>query len=153
MSRALLYVLFQCVGGFIGALGVLAIHSEKLSKLKVHHEAALIGMFGTIKDPNNSLINSIVDQFIGSMLLMLAIVNIPGSKYKPVFVGCVLGALGLFQGTNGFAFNMARDLFPRIVSTIMYGSSPFEGYETWVWVPVVVPFMGTAFAMLISHFN
>jgi glycerol uptake facilitator protein len=149
--RMISYIVSQMIGGFIGALLVLIVNASRLIELRDKHESSLIGMFGTLKDPNNSLFAAIVDQFIGSALLMVAIITIPGSAYKPVLVGSALGALGLFQGTNGFAFNAARDLSPRIASTILYGALPFTSCSEWLWIPVVVPFVGVPTGLILVY--
>ena len=149
LGRMFSYIACQLLGGFAGALGVLAIHGSRLIELRPKHELALIGMFGTLKGDNNSLVCAIIDQFIGSALLMVAIIATPATPLKPIIVGGALGALGLFQGTNGFAFNMARDLSPRIASTILYGAAPFAEFASWVWVPIVIPFFGVPFGFVL----
>lgn len=151
LLRTLTYILFQCIGGFIGALLVMLIHGNHIMLLRNEYEGTLIGLFGTSKGSNNSLGNAVVDQFIGSALLMVAIVSIPSSKNKPALVGMSLGALALFQGTNGFAFNMARDLAPRVASMLLYGTTPFSLTESWFWVPVVIPFIGMPFGLILCR--
>jgi MIP family channel proteins len=134
------YVFAQFVGGFLGALAVLAMYYTRIDTFAPSN--ALIGSFGTLKDPANSLTASILDQIIGSALLMLGIMKAPDNKFKPLIIGLVLGGLGLFQGTNGFAFNPARDLPPRIISMIVYGTDPFTAADHWFWVPMCMPFVG-----------
>jgi MIP family channel proteins len=140
LQKFVCYVIAQLVGGFLGALLVIALY---YSRIKHYTESnALIGSFGTLKDPTNSLFASILDQTIGSALLMFGIMKAVDNKFKPFVIGLVLGGLGLFQGSNGFAFNLARDLAPRIASTIIYGSDPFTVQSYWFWVPMCMPFVG-----------
>jgi MIP family channel proteins len=146
--RFFTYVAAQMVGGGVGALLVMAVYYSYIDNFA--ESAALIGSFGTLKDPSNSLFASFLDQFIGSTLLMLGILKAPDTKFKPAIIGLVLGGLGLFQGTNGFAFNLARDLAPRIVSIIIYGTDPFTAESHWFWVPMCVPFIGMPFGYLLS---
>lgn len=142
------YLLAQMVGGFLGALLVMAVYYSRISKFTESN--ALIGSFGTLRDPSNSLGSSILDQILGSAFLMFGILKAPDNKYKPLVIGMVLGGLGLFQGSNGFAFNMARDLAPRIASTIIYGVDPFTVEDYWFWVPMCMPFIGMPIGYIVA---
>jgi aquaglyceroporin related protein len=148
LQRFLVYVAAQLFGAFIGSLLVLALYDSRINNLPENN--ALIGSFGTLKNPNNSLFSSILDQFVGSALLMIGIMKSPDSKWKPLFIGSVLGGLGLFQGTNGFAFNLARDFAPRLVSTFIYGQDPFTAENYWFWVPMVMSFVGIPFGYAVA---
>jgi MIP family channel proteins len=149
LERLVWYIGAQMLGGIFAAMMVLAVYYSWIDSTK--HKETFAGTFGTLRDPNNSLFASVLDQFIGSALLMLAIVVIPSSALKPLAIGSSLGALGLFQGTNGFAFNLARDLGPRIVSSFVLNSIPFKAADYWFWVPMIVPFFGVAFGFMISN--
>ncbi len=142
------YALAQFVGGFLGALLVMA---HYYSRSKLFPEGSLVGAYGTLKDPSNSLFSSILDQIIGSALLMFGILRAPDNKYKPIVIGLVLGGLGLFQGSNGFAFNLARDLAPRVASTIIYASAPFTTEDYWFWVPMCMPFVGMPIGYILDR--
>lgn len=140
--RLIGYILSQVCGGFVAGLMVLAVYYGWMNDKP---DAFSVGTFGTFKNPGNSLFGSIVDQFIGSALLMFAIVRVPSSNVKPLIIGTVLGGLGLFQGSNGFAFNLARDFGPRLASSIVFGELSFSKDDHWFWVPVIVPFIGVPF--------
>ncbi len=148
--KFIVYALSQLGGAFLGSLVVIAVYYSQINNFVKN--GALIGSFGTIKNASNSLFASILDQFIGSALLMIGILKAPDSKWKPITIGLVLGALGLFQGSNGFAFNPARDFAPRIASTIIYGSDPFTSENYWFWVPLLIPFVGMPFGYFIAQF-
>jgi len=148
LHRLIGYIGAQMLGGFCAGLSVLAVYYSWINNFK--HKETFAGTFGTLKNHNNSLFASIIDQFIGSALLMFAIITIPNSRFKPLMIGASLGALGLFQGTNGFAFNLARDFGPRLVSSFVLGATPFTSEEYWFWVPMVVPFVGVAFGFFMS---
>ncbi len=139
VKRLIMYTCAQLCGGALAAMVVMATYYSFINNYK--HKEVFAGTFGTVKSPHVSLASSIIDQFVGSALLMMAIVMIPNHKYKPIAVGGVLGALGMFQGVNGFAFNLARDLGPRIVSWWAIGSIAFSAGGTWFWVPMLVPFL------------
>ena len=143
LSRLIGYMIAQLCGGFAAGLLVLAVYWSWINNYPESN--ALIGSFGTLKNPNNSLVSAIIDQFVGSALLMFGIMATPDSWTKPLTIGAVLGGLGIFQGTNSFAFNLARDLGPRIASAIVFGSDVFSAQDYWFWVPIVIPFFGVAF--------
>lgn len=142
-TRLIGYMFAQTCAGFAAGLLVLSVYYSWINDLPESN--TLIGSFGTLKNSHNSLFASILDQFIGSALLMFGIVTTPDSWSKPLTVGAVLGGLGLFQGTNGFAFNLARDFGPRLASAIVFGSDAFTAVDSWVWVPAIVPFFGVFF--------
>lgn len=144
------YVLSQLLGGFAAGLLVLAVYYSWIDKLPDSN--VMIGAFGTLRNQNNSLFASIIDQFVGSAFLMFGIAFTPLSWSKPLTIGTVLGGLALFQGSNGFAFNLARDMGPRIASAIVFGSDPFSLLDSWFWVPMVVPFFGVPFGLVAARF-
>lgn len=147
--RLLAYVCAQMLGGFLAGVLVVCVYYSWINSLT--NDDAFAGAFGTLREYDNSLFSTILDQFIGSTLLMFSISAIPDSNTKPLLVGTTLGALGLFQGSNGFAFNMARDLGPRVASTIILSSLPFTAESHWFWVPIVIPFFGVFFGLLLAR--
>ena len=142
-KRLLGYIVAQVYGGFTAGLLVISVYYSWINNLKDPETS--IGSFGTLKNDNNSLFSAILDQFIGSALLMLGAMMTSASWYKPITVGTILGGLGLFQGTNGFAFNLARDFGPRAASAVVFGTEPFTAADYWFWVPAVIPFFGIPF--------
>lgn len=141
------YISAQMLGAFVAALLVFAVYSSRIAD---HPDEMFLGAFGTVKSSEMNLLQSIIDQFLGTALLMLGIAMTPSSWTQPLTIGAVLGGLGLFQGSNGFGLNPARDLGPRLVSSIVFGSAPFTAENHWFWVPLIVPFFGAPFGWLIS---
>lgn len=148
IKKFIYYTCAQFIGSCLAALLVLALYYSRIDKFE--HSNALVGSFGTLKDSSNSLFASVLDQFIGSALLMFGIMKAPDNKFKPLIIGTILGTLGLFQGSNGFAFNFARDMAPRIISSIIYESNPFTFEHYWFWVPMLIPFIGMPFGYILS---
>ena len=148
VSRMIGYILAQVCGGFAAGLLVLAVYYSWIDKLQ--DPKSSIGSFGTLRDSHNSLFAGVIDQFIGSALLMFGVMVTPASWSKPITVGAILGGLGLFQGSNGFAFNLARDFGPRAASAIVFGADAFSAVDYWLWVPALVPFIGIPFGWLLS---
>ena len=56
------------------------------------------------------------------------------------------GNLTKFVGTltHDFsgAFNPARDLGPRLIALILFGSEAFSGVSYFFWIPLVAPLLG-----------
>ncbi len=142
LTRFIGYVAAQLCGAFVAALLVIAVYYSWIDNLP---DSVSIGSFGTFKNDQNSLGASVIDQFVGTALLMFGIVFTPNSWSKPLTIGVVLGGLGLFQGSNGFGLNPARDLSPRMASAIVFGSDVFTEKSYWFWVPLVIPFFGAPF--------
>lgn len=149
VRRFVYYVVAQFLGGVLAGLIILSVYSEWINSLPESN--VLIGSFGTLRNPNMSLGRAILDQFIGSALLMFGIRLSVDSHVRPITIGLVLGSLGLFQGTNGFAFNLARDLGPRVASAIIFGSDAFSAMDYWFWVPMVIPFVGVPFGWVMAY--
>jgi MIP family channel proteins len=145
--QLVLYILSQLCGGFFAGLMVLAVYWSWLNELP--ESKLTIGSFGTLKNENNALGAAIIDQLIGSGILFFSILFTPDSSKKPLIIGTTLGALALFQGTNGFAFNLARDFGPRLASSLAYGSDVFSAENHWFWVPAVIPFIGMAISSVL----
>lgn len=148
-TRLIAYIASQLLGGFVAGLIVLSVYYSWINNFE-NKDVIFSGAFGTLRASGNNLFSSVLDQLYGSAMLMFGIATIPDSVFKPMLIGLVLGGLGLFQGTNGFAFNLARDMGPRIASSIVFGSTPFEAESNWFWVPTVVPFFGVALGALLA---
>ncbi len=147
------YIAGQGFGAIIAGLLVAAQYVSWINNIdEFKKNEVLVGMYGTVKNSNVSLTSGILDQFVGSFILMYAIRVIPNSRYKPFMVGATLTALGLLMQTNGFAFNGWRDMGPRIASTTIFDSLPFTVADHWFWVPLVVPFPAMLLAGITSTY-
>lgn len=148
-KRFIAYTSAQMIGAFLAALLVLAVNDSRINNLADDH--VLMGAYGTLRNPANSLFSTIIDQIIGTALLMVGIIKSTNTKWKPLYIGMVLGGLGLFQGSNSYAFNPSRDFAPRVASSIIYGSDPFTNQDSWFWVPMLMPFVGAPLGYVIAQ--
>lgn len=153
-TEFLVYFTAQGVGAILAALLVAAQYASWINNFENYKDnLGLVGMYGTLKNPNVSLGSSIIDQIVGSFILMFAIVIIPGTnKHKPLLVGATLMSLGVLMQENGFAFNMWRDLGPRVVSTIFFDDLPFTAYDHWFWVPMVLTYPSMVVAKIAADY-
>ncbi len=150
IRRFAMYVCAQMLGGVVASMLIMSMYYSVINNYK--HKEVFAGTFGTEKSQSVSVVSSIIDQFIGSVVLINAVMLSPDNRFKPLSIGCSLGALGLFQGLNGFAFNLARDLGPRIVSSWAIGSIAFSANDYWFWIPAVVPFFAMPAGVFIANY-
>jgi aquaglyceroporin related protein len=148
-NHLVIYMISQLTGGICAGLLSILIYYSWLDK---YNDELVVGTYGTLRNPNNDIFPAIIDQFIGSLLLMFGIMNVSNIRCKPFIIGLILGGLALFQGSNGFAFNMARDLGPRIASTILFGSISFSSMDYWFYIPIIIPFLGAPVGYLLSYY-
>lgn len=139
----LCYILGQMIGSFFAALLVFCIYYNSIRLFPYDQTTA--GLFGTLKSSQTSIGLGLLEQIIGTAFLMIGILMIVRLNPKHpnvLLIGSVLGALALFLGSNGFAFNMARDLGPRMMSAMFWGVDVFYYEDHWWWVPIVGSFIG-----------
>jgi glycerol uptake facilitator-like aquaporin len=109
------------------------------------------GIFATYPQAYLSTVGGVVDQVVGTALLVLVIFALsdtrnsaPESRLGPVVVGLLVLAIGAAFGVNaGYAINPARDLGPRLFTAVAgWGGAVFTAANGWWWVPVVAPLAG-----------
>lgn len=155
-AKVLPYAIAQLAGAFAGAALVYAnyadaIHAFEAREGLARHAPATVGIFVTGAAPYyTSLVGPLVDQVIGTALLVLAIFALtdernqpPKANLAPLVVGLLVAAIGMSFGANaGYAINPARDLGPRLFTLAAgWGGSAFPGGGFW-WVPIVGPLVG-----------
>jgi glycerol uptake facilitator protein len=99
--------------------------------------------------PTMTAMNGLLDQFIGTALLLgliLAIVdprNQPVAKgLEPILIGLVVVGIGVsWGGMHGYAINPARDLGPRVFTWVAGFENTGFASGVW-WVPIVGPLAG-----------
>ena len=111
------------------------------------------GIFATYPQPFLSLAGGLVDQIVGTALLVIGVfaigdarnVNVPGWA-GPLLVGLLVVGIGVAFGFNaGYAINPARDLGPRLFTAVAgWGGDVFSAGNGWWWVPVAGPLIGGA---------
>lgn len=160
-SRVLPYTIAQVAGAFAGAAIVyLDYHDAIASFERANHivrgaasSAATVGIFVTGAAPYyTSLTGPLIDQVIGTALLVLLIFALtdarnqpPKSNLAPLIVGLVVAAIGMSFGADaGYAINPARDFGPRLLAWAAgWGIAAFPANGFW-WVPIVGPLLGGA---------
>uniref|UniRef100_UPI00358F2373 aquaporin-3-like n=1 Tax=Myxine glutinosa TaxID=7769 RepID=UPI00358F2373 len=161
-KRLPLYWISQFLGAFIGAAGVYALYHEGIrayegGELTVVGPNATAGIFATYPNSHLSTGGGVVDQVIGTAILLCLILALTDESncalprhLQPLGFGLVVVAVGLATNFNcGYAINPARDLGPRIFSALVgYGSEVFWAKGGWWWVPVIGPLIGSVVGTL-----
>ena len=129
--------------------GGVAVEGERI--VAVGPDAGLPLARRVIDARGHYVLPGLIDQIVGTALLMLMILAItdernspPGSNLAPLMIGLVVVAIGMaFGGMHGYAINPARDFGPRLF-TVLAGfknNGLTDGSGVW-WVPIVGPIAG-----------
>lgn len=155
-GKVLPYTLAQVAGAFAGAALVFATYHEAFAAFDgglrvVAGAKGTAGIFATYPQPFLSTMGGLVDQIVGTALLILGVFAVGDPKnvnappwMGPVLVGGLVVAIGMAFGFNaGYAINPARDFGPRLFTALAgWGSGVFTANGGWWWVPIVGPILG-----------
>ncbi|KAM4661947.1 aquaporin-10 [Discoglossus pictus] len=158
-----LYFLIQLVGSFTGAAAAFALYYDAIQNytggnLTVFGPRETASIFCSYPAPYLSINNGILDQVMGTAMLMVGILAIGDSRNKPVpkglepiVVGMLVFSIGLSMGANcGYPINPTRDLGPRLFTYVAgWGADVFRAGNSWWWVPVVAPCIGAVLGSLL----
>jgi MIP family channel proteins len=150
------YVAAQVAGAFTASLVVWLTYREAFDHYdggvrQVAGAQGTAGIFATYPQPFLSIPGGLVDQIVGTALLILVIFALtdrqnlaPESTLTPVLVGALVVVIGMTFGFNaGYAINPARDLGPRLFTALFgWGGEVFRAGNHWWWVPIVGPCVG-----------
>ena len=155
-SKVVPYSLAQTFGAFIASLVVFVTYREAFDAFdggtrQIFGEKGTAGIFATYPQSFLSSSGGLVDQIVGTALLMLVILAIgdnrnlaPTGNLAPVLVGMLVTVIGMSFGFNaGYAINPARDLGPRLFTAVAgWGPDVFKAGNYWFWVPIIGPIVG-----------
>ena len=150
------YAAAQLAGAFVASAIVWATYHAALDAFdggtrQVLGPTATAGIFATYPQPWLGPWGGIVDQIVGTAILLGAIFALsdPGNSpppkgLAPLLVGLVVLAIGVSYGFNaGYPINTARDLGPRAFTALAgWGPGVFTAAGGWWWVPIVGPLVG-----------
>jgi glycerol uptake facilitator protein len=148
--KVLPYSIAQTLGAFVAAALVYwnylpAFHA---ADPQLTHTA---GVFTTFPAFAQQPMSGLLDQTIGTALLMLLIFAItdernqpPGSNMTPIMIGLIVVAVGIsFGGMHGYAINPARDFGPRLFTAVAgFANNGLTNGDLVFWVPIVGPLIG-----------
>jgi MIP family channel proteins len=156
------YIVAQMAGAVVASAVVYLTYREAFDAFdagvrQIAGARGTAGIFATYPQPFLSTLGGFVDQVVGTALLMLSILAVTDSRnaatpswLTPVIVGGIVTAIGVSFGFNaGYAINPARDLGPRLFTSVGgWGSGVFTAADGWWWVPVVAPCVGAVVGAL-----
>ncbi len=144
------YMAVQIAGAFVGAAVVFWNYRVAFLKVdpRLDHTAGIFTTFPAFPD---LLSAGLLDQTIGTALLLMLIFAIIDERNQPlapglapVLIGLVVVVIGMsFGGMHGYAINPARDFGPRLFTVVagFRNNGLTNGAIVW-WVPVVGPLVG-----------
>ena len=154
--KVLPYVAAQVAGAFLASLVVYFTYREALDAFyggvrQIAGPQGTAGIFATYPKPYLSVMGGLVDQIVGTALLVGCIFAVtdrrnsaPPDGMAPLVVGLVVVAIGVaFGGNAGYAINPARDFGPRLFTALAgWDMAVFQINNHWWWVPIVGPLVG-----------
>jgi MIP family channel proteins len=161
-SKFLPYSIAQTAGAFTGAATVYLVYRAAFNNFDggvrmIAGEKGTAGIFATYPQSYLSTPGALIDQIVGTAMLMLVIRGIgdarnnPAGNLGPIVVGFLVMAIGMAFGLNaGYAINPARDLGPRLFTSIAgWGFEVFRANNFYFWVPIVGPLIGGPLGVLV----
>jgi glycerol uptake facilitator protein len=158
---ALLFILAELIGAFIGAVLVWLAFKRHFDEET--QAGTILGVFSTGPEIRSYAWN-LVTEIIGTFVLVFVVLAFGrvGDANTPSPAGlAALGALPVallvvgigasLGGPTGYAINPARDLGPRIAHAVL--PIPNKGGSDWAysWVPIVGPIIGGVVAGLLAR--
>lgn len=157
LDQALLFMLAQLAGAFVGAILVWLAYLPhwretacQQTKLMVFSTAPAIKSY-----PQNLL-----SEAIATAVLVLGVAAIfskatqgsPAIGLGPYLVGILVWGIGLsLGGATGYAINPARDLGPRLAHAVLPIAGKGSSEWSYAWVPIAGPLMGAIAAAWMWH--
>ena len=150
------YIAAQIAGAFVASAVVFLTYREAFAAFdggvrQVQGPAGTAGIFATYPQPFLSIIGGLVDQIVGTALLIAGVLALsdqrkdgPPAWLLPPLIGALVVAIGVAFGfIAGYAINPARDFGPRLFTAVAgWGGAVFTAGNGWWWVPIVGPTIG-----------
>jgi MIP family channel proteins len=155
-GKVLPYAAAQTAGAFAASALVYLTYREAFAAFdgglrQIAGAQGTAGIFATYPQAFLSTTGGLVDQIVGTALLVIGVFAISDPKnvsppgwMGPLLVGLLVVGIGVAFGFNaGYAINPARDLGPRLFTAVAgWGGDVFTAAGGWWWVPVVGPTIG-----------
>lgn len=144
------YCVAQTAGAFVAAAIVFWNYRPAFAKADplLERTASVFTTFPAFMDVP---IAGLVDQIVGTALLLMLVVAVtdvynqpPATGMMPLVIGLIVVAIGVsFGGMHGYAINPARDFGPRLFTVVAGFRNNGLTDGTFVfWVPIVGPIAG-----------
>ena len=145
------YIVFQCIGAFIGAFIVYMLFKDHLDAEE--DVPSKLYVFATAPSIKNNIKNC-MSEAVATFTLMLILLSLshfnPANGVAMFFVFCgVAGGVMSFGGLTGYAINPARDFMPRLIHYLLPIKDKGTSNFSYCWIPIIGPILGAAFAALL----
>ncbi|KAF4617622.1 hypothetical protein D9613_006212 [Agrocybe pediades] len=155
------YILAQLLGGIVGAA---IVYGNYLNAIDIYEGGRHIrtlktaAFFATVPLDYVSNMTCFWDEFIGTALLIFGLLalldkrnNLSPGLVAIGFFFIFVGIAACFGMQTGFAVNPARDLGPRILTSMVgYGTQVYNlRSQYWLWSPVFATIMGAQVGTLL----
>lgn len=155
-SKVAPYALAQTAGAVVASAVILLTYREAFAAFdggvrQIAGAQGTAGIFATYPQPFLSIGGGLIDQIVGTALLVIGVFAIGDGRNAggpswlgPILVGLLVVAIGVAFGFNaGYAINPARDFGPRLFTAMAgWGSGVFGAGGGWWWVPLAGPAIG-----------
>ncbi|KAF8887185.1 aquaporin [Infundibulicybe gibba] len=150
-----IYIFAQLLGGIVGAAIVYADYFHAIDIFEGGRGVRTLktaGFFSTYALDYMTSVSCFFSEFIGTAVLLIVVLAmndknnlaVPAGLPPLVLFFLILG-IGVALGMEtGYAINPARDLGPRILTSMVgYGRAVYTfRNQYWLWCPVIAPIMG-----------
>ncbi|XP_040575888.1 aquaporin-3 isoform X1 [Lepeophtheirus salmonis] len=150
------YMFAQYLGAFFGSALVYITYYEAFQEAGINIDTAKI--FATYPAPHISAPGIVLDEFVGTALLLMSVcaiidkknLNIP-AFFHPFLIGLVVFVITMsFSFNAGAALNPARDLGPRLFTAVFgWGLDPFSYAKHFWMTPILATHAGAIIGVLI----
>ncbi|KAJ3857127.1 major intrinsic protein superfamily membrane channel protein [Lentinula lateritia] len=148
------YIFSQLLGGFIGAALIYANYYHAINIFEGGSGIRTLltaGNFGTYPLDYMTNVSAFFSEFLGTALLVFIVFAatdprnaIPSAAIPFVLFTVLLGIALCLGMETGFAVNPARDLGPRLLTSIVgYGGAVYSfRHQYWLWGGILAPILG-----------
>ncbi|KAI0769916.1 aquaporin [Fomes fomentarius] len=127
------YIFAQLMGGLCGAGIVYAnyIHAIDLVEggRNIRTVPGTAGLFSTYALPYMTSVSCFFDEFVGTAVLLMVVCAVSDTRNGP-------------PPRTGYAINPARDLGPRLLTSMVGYGREGKLNHYWLWCPVIAPIIG-----------
>ena len=156
LAKVAPYVVAQFAGAFAASAVVYVVYADALTHFdggvrQVTGALGTAGIWATYPQPWLSTLGGLIDQIVGTAVLVMVVFGLSDPRKSPVspglgpiVVGLLVAAIGMAYGLNaGYAINPARDFGPRLFTALAgWGGEVFNAGNGWWWVPIIGPLIG-----------
>ena len=157
-SKVLPYSVAQVAGAFVAAALVFWNYQPAFLRFDPTLEKSA-GVFATFPAFPASFMPGLIDQILGTALLLLLIFaitdehNQPPGNLQPLLIALVVVGIGMSWGAmHGYAINPARDFGPRLFTAAAgFRNNGLTDGSGVFWVPIVGPLIGGLLGAVVYH--